>query len=157
MAQISSSEDKEEEKKDAKEEPAEEEEKAPAPKTQKEKILDELTDFLGSRAKASAVVESVLDDLNETYDDGQILPVLMDQAKQLEVERAQGKRVDKVVRALTQTVGNDEKARAAIERVFDSLGDKYKADQLISALEKDVAKIAAVTKAKKEAERDVED
>ena len=81
MAQISSSEDKEEEKKDAKEEPAEEEEKAPAPKTQKEKILDELSDFLGSRAKATAVVESVLDDLNETYDDGQILPVLMDQAK----------------------------------------------------------------------------
>ena len=73
------------------------------------------------------------------------------------MERAQGKRVDKVVRALTQTVGNDEKARAAIERVFDSLGDKYKADQLISALEKDVAKIAAVTKAKKESERDVED
>ena len=78
MAQISSSEDKEEEKGEAKEEAAKEEEKPPAEKTQKEKILDELSDFLGSRAKASAVVESVLDDLNETYDDGQILPVLMD-------------------------------------------------------------------------------
>ena len=81
MAQISSSEDKEEEKGEAKEEAAKEEEKPPAEKTQREKILDELSDFLGSRAKASAVVESVLDDLNETYDDGQILPVLMDQAK----------------------------------------------------------------------------
>ena len=69
-----------------------------------------------------------MDDLNETYDDTQILPVLEQQAKQLEVEREQGKRVDKIVRALTQTVGNDEKARQAISRVFDSLGDNYKAE-----------------------------
>ena len=69
-----------------------------------------------------------MDDLNETYDDTQILPVLEQQAKQLEVEREQGKRVDKIVRDLTQTVGNDEKARQAISRVFDSLGDNYKAE-----------------------------
>ena len=40
--------------------------------------MQELTDFLGDKEKAEAVVESVLDDLNETFDDGQIMPVLLE-------------------------------------------------------------------------------
>ena len=59
------------------------------------------------------------------------------------------------MRDLTQTLGNEDKARQAVERVFDHLGGQYKGDALISALEKDVSKIAASTKAKKESERDV--
>jgi len=44
-------------------------------------IIGELTTYLGSKEKADAVVDSVLEDLNDTFDDGQILPVLHKQAQ----------------------------------------------------------------------------
>ena len=86
----------------------------------------------------------MLDELKSTYDDQQIIGELQKQVNAIIERDAYKTRIDAVVKTLTASVGSEEKAKAAVDKVFKDLGNQYSVGDIVTALEADAAKSTEV-------------
>ena len=121
----------------------------PEPPQTVPEMIDQLGNYLGDQQKAESAIVSVLDDLNDTYDDQQIIPTLGEEVQSLLEQEELGKRTEAVIGKLSASIGSEFKARRAVAKVFEDVSKLYKQREIVYALETHAKSIEKETADKK--------